>query len=376
MKITRFNFTRKAVTFGVVIFLAIALVASGFAAWLISGASEETSEGTVGVVTVSNANLVIHVTDLVEGKLQSDDNKYKVQFGPDKNDKSGYITYTSGDADDARYENLGFNVTGTIDNGDKVGELTFAIRVSDALAYAAGLRKADSASDTDPFIYYEEAKAYITLPACALDVNGNALPMPTDSSTKTNVDGKPGFVTLNTTTAPVSLTIASELNSTGITENGFNYAFVDSKYAFTAPYQFGWGPAVNNDNPGYTLDKKDVEKEGNSYPALPSIVYPNGNSANAYSPAQAELVLRLINVIVCNKKITSAMTYDGTNAITTATSINPWELDVTNLPDTITGSTQAEKVSNLNAALELLESADDLKSITAPYIVYISALPR
>ena len=54
MKITKGHYNRKLLTFGVMLFLAIALISTGFAAWIMSSGAEKGFEDeniSVGVIT-------------------------------------------------------------------------------------------------------------------------------------------------------------------------------------------------------------------------------------------------------------------------------------------------------------------------------------
>ena len=56
------NRNRGLVTFGIVALSAVALTASGFAAWVISGKDSQTAEGNIQVDTVENNNHALTVT--------------------------------------------------------------------------------------------------------------------------------------------------------------------------------------------------------------------------------------------------------------------------------------------------------------------------
>ena len=56
------NRNRGLVTFGIVALSAVALTASGFAAWVISGKDSQTAEGNIQVDTVENNNHTFAVT--------------------------------------------------------------------------------------------------------------------------------------------------------------------------------------------------------------------------------------------------------------------------------------------------------------------------
>lgn len=320
MKITRSTFTRKALTFGIVVFMSVALVASGFAAWLISSGSKAEGTGDVKVEVVNNANIKINVNGLSDGALSN----AQINFAPDSEDNVGYITNTTTAGGTTLHENLSFDVTGTVENGDKVGTLTFSLKVSDGVCYAAGFEKNGSTWT------YNAEKAYILLPSYATDKDGNALP--------NIVKNEDGSFEQNGVTEPIEIVCTSD----GITSpsSDFVYTVNGTTGSFTASYNFGWGEAVNGGNPGITLD----ELQSENVPAC--VKDTDGN----YSLKQAELVIRLINAIVNEKQV------NGVDAHT----INPVGLS-------------EETMNSYIDALELLQVAG---MEGAQYTVVIKALPK
>lgn len=272
MKITRSTFTRKALTFGIIVFMSVALIASGFAAWLVSSGSNVEGDGNIKVEVVEQANIEIKIKGLDEHGTLTD---ARIIFAPDQNDHKGNVQATPG-----LPQQLSFTVDGEVTNGGKVGTLTFSLKLSDAVCYAAGFVK-EGGSWT-----YKKEKAYIAVPSYAMDSDGNPLPKIVKDQNSFTVDG---------TTAPVVLTIdANKDLKEGVSEGGFSYKFEDDKYKIEAVYEFGWGEAVQGKNPGESLD--GVENKN-----LPACVK---SKEGVYSTDRAELVLRLINAIVSGKKIT------------------------------------------------------------------------
>ena len=349
MKTTRNNFGRKAITFGIVIFVALALVASGFAAWLISSGATSTGEGNIDVVTVSNADLTINLKDMVD----SSDNKVEtIYFAPQAGDNSGYITHSA--TSDNFTENLSFTVSGNIDNGDKVGTLSFAIRVPDAVIYAAGFSKSEGSEDWDT---YTPTKAYISLPNYVLDKDGKSLPTVTRGA-------KVGEGVINTTdkTEAITLEMTGALDASGVTQDGFTYKVEEGKYVFEGTFKFGWGEAVGFGNPGRTLDKMDATSAGDGTFEVES-----------YTLDQAGLILRLINLIVNGKTLDATYTNVAGDQVITSGSIPAHTLDVKALPANVLGDTQEAKIKNLVEALDKIDMAN-LSGST--YTVYITALPK
>lgn len=350
MKTTRSNFGRKAITFGVVIFVCIALVATGFAAWMISSGSTVQEPGNVDVVTVSNADIKINVNNI------SGDSTLKVEeivFAPQEGDHTGYITHTA--TADNRTENLSFNFSGNVSNGDKVGELTFSVRLEDSIINAAGFFK-NGENWT-----YDAERAYITLPNYAVDKDGNPLP------TIKKQEGTENTYVIDTvnTTAPAKITIATETDMTaGVTDKGFTYKLEGSEYVFNGEVKFGWGQVFGFGNPGRTLDSRD------------DTVY----SADSYEVEgltlpEAELLLRLVNFVNAGKVLDSTYTFGSSNTpVVTSGTVNASDIKLSTLETlaNIAGDTKEAKIANLNAALEKAEA-----SITAPkYTIVITAQPK
>ncbi len=336
MKITRSTFTRKALTFGIVVFMSVALVASGFAAWLISSGSDSQQQGAIKVEVVDHANIKINVNDLAEdGHLNANT---QINFAPADTDVNGYITHTTTSEGVTLTENLTFDVTGDITNGDKVGKLTFSLKISDGVAYAAGFVKGEGNTWT-----YDATKAYISVPSYATDMNGNALPK--------IVKGEDGVYTQDGMTEPVVLSIGSEetVDVKDASQNfTYKYNSTSGKYEFKATYLFGWGEAVNGRNPGQSLDALEYgEGKACAGETLPACVKKDG----VYSLKKAELVIRLINAIVNNKQV------NGVDAYT----IDPATLDDATIDSYIT-------------ALQTLQTEGSMTGAT--YTVVISALPK
>lgn len=67
VKLTRNSYKRKIILFGVLIFASIALISTGFAAWVMSANASADKDGNVTVGVVSDNNLKIENVDLVNG---------------------------------------------------------------------------------------------------------------------------------------------------------------------------------------------------------------------------------------------------------------------------------------------------------------------
>ena len=58
-KITRNSYKRKIILFGIILFISIALISTGFTVWVMSTGAKEESEGGVEIGVVADANITI-----------------------------------------------------------------------------------------------------------------------------------------------------------------------------------------------------------------------------------------------------------------------------------------------------------------------------
>ena len=99
---------RKAFAVGIAAFASVCLIATGFAAWVISAKAEKKETGNVNIGKVSTADIKIVVNQEKEntGVLSSE---YGFSFNPQKDDVTGRVRN-----DGTNFENLGFTLTGTV----------------------------------------------------------------------------------------------------------------------------------------------------------------------------------------------------------------------------------------------------------------------
>lgn len=200
-KLTKKSYKRKRVLMGLALFMSIALVSTGFAAWVISSSVEKEGEGNVSAGTVSDKSLELVINNA--------EDLGTIKFEPKREDNSGRVRYEGNDSDN--YESLSVTVTGKITkNPEYLGELTIQL-VELNEAGDAPLAQADSklakAAAAD--------KNYISLPECfyhpiKLNAQGSTFYNPTD--------------------------------------NSFSYTIT-----------FGWGDKFKGINPGYYYDGLDAE---------------------------------------------------------------------------------------------------------------------
>lgn len=226
-KVTRHAFSKKAIMITASLFVTLALITTGFAAWLISSGASGEGTGNITTATIDDARLGLTVA-MAEGKDF-------VCFGPQADDNHPDIRYKKpkeGEKDDK--EVLVATVTGTIKNYDRLEKFNITIKISDKALKAAGYEwtEPNEGSSESRTYTYKPEKAYIALPEYAVDTDGRFLPLPSDMSK---------------TTAPKTISAGDSMFTDGATEN---------EKKFTFDVTFGWGEKFEGCNPGKYLDRE------------------------------------------------------------------------------------------------------------------------
>ena len=209
MKLTRKSYNRRVYTFGPLIFIAIALISTGFASWVMStDKSDKIDGGSFEVGTITDGSLEFH--DLgFEG-----DNV--ISFNPANGDIDGEIKW-----DGTNDENLSVTIKGSITPVSSFKELNIQ------------MENTDVANKIPAGILAAVEKDYIVLPACA----------------------QAGGVTINTaTTVPGSDAKYINVDSTDSTKLNFTYTI-----------SFAWGEAFNGMNPSVYLDTENNPSTSQPY---------------------------------------------------------------------------------------------------------------
>lgn len=133
-KLTRNSYKRKIILFGVIVFMSIALITTGFAAWVMSQEKKQSTSGNVTVGAVTEGNIEITLDELTVKDFK---------FEPKESDTTGRVRN-----DGTNFESLTVTVTGTIKNTQFLKEATIKMNVKDAVKQA-------------------ETAGYIILPECA-----------------------------------------------------------------------------------------------------------------------------------------------------------------------------------------------------------------
>lgn len=122
-KLTRNSYKRKVILFGVILFVSIALISTGFAAWIMSTNASEEAPGNVTVGQVTDSQLKIE-------NLKIDKNVFA--FEPLDTDLTGRVRY-----DGTNKQSLTIKVTGTVQPTQYLGELKISLEVPEGVKKAA-----------------------------------------------------------------------------------------------------------------------------------------------------------------------------------------------------------------------------------------------
>ncbi len=140
MGLTRSSFKKKIVIFGVAVFTALALTATGFATWVLSTTVNKEGGGnvTVGVTDESK----IGISDIT-----FKDNIQSIKFEPKEGDNKGRVRWNGEDS-----ENLSVEFSVELTNIEVVANINVTLTLPEGVAAAA-------------------AANYITLPTWATGIN-------------------------------------------------------------------------------------------------------------------------------------------------------------------------------------------------------------
>lgn len=147
-KLTRKSYQRKAMVVGATAFAGIALMATGFAAWVISRSTTKPLDGTVNIGVIKAQEIKINAT------LSTD----KFSFEPKKNDTTGRVRW-----DGTNFESLTTTLTGDSSPASYVNKFTVQLRIgTEQEINEAGTGK--TVWETNFETAAGSTKNYITLP--------------------------------------------------------------------------------------------------------------------------------------------------------------------------------------------------------------------
>ena len=125
-KITLNSYKRKIVVFGVLVFMSIGLISTGFAAWVMSTNPEQTQAGNVSVGLIEDANLTITLDEIPSNGLN-------IAFEALASDTTGRIRSKK----DGAFENLSFTISGTVSPIEYFNKLYYEFIVPEGVKKAA-----------------------------------------------------------------------------------------------------------------------------------------------------------------------------------------------------------------------------------------------
>lgn len=204
---------RKAFAVGIAAFASVCLIATGFAAWVISAKAEKKETGNVDIGKVSSADVKIVVNE-EEGTTGTLKTGNGFSFNPKADDTSGRVRYDGKNA-----ESLELHLSGTV--GPQRFVTSFKIRMDITTGKGADGKpvKNDKANQ-----HFKDAatKKYIVLPPCFdTDVELYRTPAYTEDPSKDD----------------------------------------NAKATFAYDIAFTWGEKFGNMNPGRYYDEDDTGKQ-------------------------------------------------------------------------------------------------------------------
>lgn len=201
MFLTRGSYRRKIITLGLAVFVALALIATGFASWVLSSNAEKPSEGGVEVGVVEETTIEVTINSITGGVGE---NNNIFAFEPESDDNSGRVKHSGKTEDYA--EALEIKINFTVSNIANVGKIYTNLIIPE------GVKKAAEAN-------------YITLPAGA---NADIVIVDTNESKTANKTG-----------------------------TNYTYEYNASTDEATVEYTLkcGWGSVFGGKNPGRYYDE-------------------------------------------------------------------------------------------------------------------------
>ena len=127
-KLTKKSHKRRRIVTGLFAFIAIALISTGFASWVMSTDSQENINGGLNVGAVAEGQ--------IEFKDITVDPEHKsFSFEPKQTDNTGRVRAAQGA--DAKFENLTVTITGKITNLKYLGEFSLNFDIPEKIEQAA-----------------------------------------------------------------------------------------------------------------------------------------------------------------------------------------------------------------------------------------------
>lgn len=217
-RLTRKSYRRKLIMFGASIFMSLALVATGFAAWVLSKDAQVQGEGEVQVGAVKESSIEISAITFA-------DNIKNFVFEPQEGDAAGRVRN-----DGSNFENMDITISWQVSNYQIVGDLFVEFKIPETVhnAIEAG---------------------FISIPAEFVKK---------DTVDTKQVEGKNYYVyTYNIG--------ANKAAGTVDVDDYFSYTVTEDAGVKTMQCEltlkFNWGNKFGNDNPGIYYDTDATGKE-------------------------------------------------------------------------------------------------------------------
>jgi len=218
-RLTRKSYRRKLIMFGASIFMSLALVATGFAAWVLSKDAQVQGEGEVQVGAVQESSIEISAITF------ADDIKNFV-FEPQEGDAAGRVRN-----DGSNFENMDITISWQVSNYQIVGDLFVEFKIPETV---------HNAIEAD----------FISVPAEFVKKDG------VDT---TQVADKNYYV--YTYNIGADKTAGNDV----AVDDYFTYTLTETGGVETMQCEltlkFNWGEKFGNDNPGIYYDTDAVGKE-------------------------------------------------------------------------------------------------------------------
>lgn len=127
-KITRNSYKRKIIMFGIMLFVSIALISTGFAAWVLSTQAKKDGSGNVTVGSVTDASFEITFDKISDqyGNIIDKEDELNFSFEPTKGDETGRVRW-----DGNNCENLVLIFEGTVTNYQYLGTFNVEMSIND-----------------------------------------------------------------------------------------------------------------------------------------------------------------------------------------------------------------------------------------------------
>lgn len=243
-RITRNSYKRKVILVGIMLFMAIALISTGFAAWVISTGASQNHEGGVEVGVVTGVDLKMELSFSTGSKSlylhdanPNDDEGPKLyytkaegeqtvadttkpfafHFEPEETDGEGRVRYQENDP----YEVLSLTIAGTVTPGEYVSDVVIKL----------------------------------TLPAGVVNaIDENYITFNGDLEKQFDEDGK-------LTGGIVTLTLKDGNGLEVVTQPDSSSPVDPKTYKFSKTLEFGWGSEFENMNPCLYYDETAAGKD-------------------------------------------------------------------------------------------------------------------